>query len=106
MDDIFAQPLWLFATAWALHVYTTILQLDLNGRMQSFAGSYSISAYLEVVQHFLLLMRFIPHVMGRYDTRGGLRSMDVVEMGLAVWGGVQAWRWKRVEQTEIEEGDE
>ena len=100
-----SQPKWAFATRWALVSFGRVLQLELNDRMGSFAGQYKVTAYLQLAHYSRLVLRFVPRVVGRHDTRGGIKSMDVVEGALAGWAVVQAFKWAKVEQVE-DEGDE
>lgn len=100
-----APPKYLLASQSALVTFSMILQLDLNRRLRTFAGSYKLTAYLGLAEWAFYLIAFVPSFIGRYDTRGGIGPDDVVSLGLAVWAAWQAYSYRKVEQVE-DEGDE
>ena len=100
-----ALPKYLLASQSALMTFSMILQLDLNRRLRTFAGSCKLTAYLLLAEWAFYLIGFVPSFIGRYDTRGGIGPDDVVNLGLAVGAAWQAYSYRKVEQVE-DEGDE
>lgn len=99
----FMQSSWIYALDWTGHQCAQLLQLWMNIQCGTFAGRYAITAYLRLARRIIELLYFVPWVVGRVDTRGGIRAMDVVEIPLVAWTAYQAWTLPRVEQVEEEE---
>ncbi|KAJ6588605.1 hypothetical protein B0H19DRAFT_1100250 [Mycena capillaripes] len=67
-------------TYFPLKLTGNVSQLLLNYRSRTFAGSYKLTVVLACISSMLVLMNFMPTVVGRYDARPGIRIWEVVEM--------------------------
>lgn len=56
----------------AISITAIILQIMLNHRSQVFAGNYKTSVYLNFLFGLLNLMKYVPAVVGRPETRPSL----------------------------------
>lgn len=84
-----------------------ILQLLLNHRAKSFAGTYRFAAIGSLIKPVLNWAEFVPMVVGDLgEARGGLKASVLVEyalVGVQVW---QAWTLPTVSQAEADDGHE
>ena len=71
--------------------------------MGTFASQYALTAHMNLAKLIIDLLYFFPSIVGRVDTRGGIKAMTALEMPLTAWMSYQAWTLPRVEQVEEEE---
>jgi hypothetical protein len=82
-------------------IYLTgrILQLLLNWRSRTYAGSHRVAAVLMIACELTHLGGFIPSLVGRFDARPSLTANEVVETTLIMVGCWQALTLPSVNQT-------
>ncbi|KAG6826503.1 hypothetical protein H0H92_015576 [Tricholoma furcatifolium] len=81
----FSQALYLL---YAMDVVGMLLQVILNWRSRTFAGTMRASAVLTLLRRLSELALFVPALVGAYDTRGALSAHEVLEFAIAsvvVW---------------------
>lgn len=66
-----------------------MLQLHLNLEARSFAGSYKLSAVLQLLERVAFLAGITPLLVGRLDASPGLSVHEVVEIALLL---VTTWQ--------------
>ncbi|KAF8063485.1 hypothetical protein FPV67DRAFT_246768 [Lyophyllum atratum] len=85
-QDVGVVPAYLLLT---MQVVGKILQIILNWRSRSFAGSYRISALFMLFLSVLALADFVPALVGRFEPRRALSGHFLVESVLVV---IYAWQ--------------
>ncbi|KAJ7910041.1 hypothetical protein B0H13DRAFT_1616024 [Mycena leptocephala] len=81
-------------------------QILLNQRTRTYAGSYNISVALHCISGVLLLMTYLPSVVGRYDARPGLSVAKAVDLSLLAALTWQAAAFPKVMQKMEDEDSE
>lgn len=81
------------------------IQLMLNRRHRTFAGTYKLTATLRAIQSALEMLYFIPAVIGRHATRGAFSLENAIDVGLNWVDCWQAWTLLRVEQDQGADGE-
>ncbi|PBK87240.1 hypothetical protein ARMGADRAFT_1016752 [Armillaria gallica] len=87
----------------AISITAIILQIMLNHRTQVFAGNYKTSVYLNFLFGLLSLMKYVPAVVGRPETRPSLPLHNCI-----VWvvGMVQAFQAFILPNAQMEEDED
>ncbi|KAK7028330.1 hypothetical protein R3P38DRAFT_3394488 [Favolaschia claudopus] len=83
----------------------TMTQLLLNHRFKTFAGSYKAAVLLRTIMTVLLLTRYSPTLVGRFDARPGLSAPQVVEMVALVFTIWQALVFPKAVQKEEDDSE-
>ncbi|KAJ7331519.1 hypothetical protein DFH08DRAFT_940114 [Mycena albidolilacea] len=81
-------------------------QIFLDQRTRTYAGSYKISVALHCISGVLLLMTYLPSVVGRYDARPGLSVADAMDLTMLVVLTWQAASFPKVMQKMEDEDSE
>ena len=71
----------------------------LNHRARTFAGQYKSAVVVHIILQALILLNFVPALLGRIDTRIGISIEDVVFMLIWTAMGWQALTLPDVPQT-------
>lgn len=88
------QPIYLTGRA---------LQLLLNRRSKTYAGSHRITIVLALVQLLTELAKFVPMLVGRFEARGSFSIQDVISSAMIVVGCWQAITLPSVPQASDDE---
>lgn len=86
-----------------LHVTGRILQLILNRRSKSYAGSSNMAAVLLLAMNLSTLASFVPNLVGRYDARPGLSMHEAIETVLLATTAWQVLTLPGISQTSEDE---
>lgn len=96
----------LWDTISAVNVTSRIIQAMHNRRTRTFAGSYKIALWVDLLQRSCVYVYLFPSIVGRYSLGEGLDPMDVVSMGVLVYRLFQAVTLPSVPQDELDEDEE
>jgi hypothetical protein len=83
-----------------------LLQFMLNHRARTFAGRYKSAVVVHIILQALILLNFVPALLGRIDTRIGISVENVVYMLIWMAMAWQALTLPNVPQAGGDEDDE
>lgn len=96
---------WLQFISIPALITSALLQMFTNARARSFAGAYSLQAYMVLASRTFHMLYNSTHFMGAYYARPGYHVVDFVLVVGALGAAYQAATLPRVEQNLPEEDE-